>query len=245
MLNRAAPTGPLVISRSSRSTVARYSWANKTVHDCDPVTLVLTPLLHSSHSHTRRTEMSSAAVGDWDERSKPASSQAPSPARAPTDGWTRRRRAASRRRSTCAHCLDLGVATRMSARQRQLPPARRSQLAVCSFYPHNARQAATAMAVLERADASGGSRSPRAAHRSTTTVGSSTPTAARFFPHGGDFSQPAATAPALCTMTDRRWRAPHRARTLARWRWRRHRGPFCRCVHQFYGGGESPLLGLG
>jgi hypothetical protein len=138
-------TDPLVISRSSRSMVPRYSWANKTVHGHDPITLALTPLLRSHHSHTRRTKMSSTTADDWVERSKPASlsgfSVVPDPRSSPGS------RAVSR----------------ASARRHQLPPALRSWPTVCSFYPHDARQAMAAMAVLERTDASDGPSMPTAA----------------------------------------------------------------------------------
>jgi hypothetical protein len=46
-LIRAAPAGPLVISRSSRLTVIRYSWVNKTA--CDHISVTLAPF-HSFSS---------------------------------------------------------------------------------------------------------------------------------------------------------------------------------------------------
>jgi hypothetical protein len=47
VLIRATSVGPLVISRSSRSTIARYSWANKIA--CDHVSVALAPF-HSFSS---------------------------------------------------------------------------------------------------------------------------------------------------------------------------------------------------
>jgi hypothetical protein len=92
-LIRAAPAGPLVISRPSRSTVVRYSGVNKIA--CDRVSVTLVPF-HSFSSlsvapHRERVTTGSQRARRPSLRQKKAAPpRAPSPARAPTDGWTRR-----------------------------------------------------------------------------------------------------------------------------------------------------------
>jgi hypothetical protein len=95
----AAPIGPLVISRLSRSMVAHYSEVNKTA--CDRVSVTLAPFhsfssLSAASHRARVTTGSQRARRPSPRQKKAAPPRAPLPARAPTDGWMRRHRVASR-----------------------------------------------------------------------------------------------------------------------------------------------------
>jgi hypothetical protein len=92
-LIRAALAGPLVISRSSWSTVARYSWPNKTT--CDYVSVTLSPF-HSFSSLSVAPPWARVITGNrWARRPSPRQEKAAPPlsgfSAAPYDelGWRR------------------------------------------------------------------------------------------------------------------------------------------------------------